>query len=631
MYPRAPENARHPWVVTRGDLLVFALIAVFGIAAAVLRQRTADFLGEDAFYADAAQLLLHHGFYGVNGTSETTQPPGLSAILAVLFALFGYSYTVCVIAMAIFESLGFLAAYELLKRRAPRPVAASICIILLSSPLYFAWATRLVYACFPYFCTTMLALLSGEEYDKAETARSKIAWGVAFTATVVWSLLIATGTIVLLGAIAAVIASTAFTSLRLARTRLLKFLPVLLVGIMVQGLWMHRKPAPLEWALPGYPDSYLNQAKLKNGNYPELGMATWRDIPTRVTTNVLIESDILAQLALRHGVNRTKMAIVIIPVLLIGMGWIYSVWKAGGTNLVDWYFAGYETVYLLWPWTMEPRFLLPVAPLACFYIWQGINAAFFAVKTKPRMAGIVWIPIALPLAISGIRWVYVHRSNEYGAWPDEFLIPLWLISAVCAFWMAYTGRSIFATETISKVEAWLRNPPGTWRVSPLKLFWYAESAIVIGLVIVGLAIERRIARENLSTIDLEHRVESSVAGEVMPSEVEAGIWLRSHTPANSVVMARHWPTVHHYADRKLVWFAPISDPDVLLDGVVKHRVDYVVVIKHAYAYYLPDDDYCFDRLLARHGENFRLVLQRANLRIFRVENNLAPVTSAPPS
>jgi uncharacterized membrane protein (UPF0136 family) len=85
-----------------------------------------------------------------------------------------------------------------------------------------------VYACFPYFFTTMLALVAGREYDKAATVHSRVAWGVVMTATVAASLLIATGTIALLGAMVCVIAATAFKDLRLARTRLLKFLPVLL-------------------------------------------------------------------------------------------------------------------------------------------------------------------------------------------------------------------------------------------------------------------------------------------------------------------------------------------------------------------------------------------------------------------
>jgi len=613
-------------IIVRQDLLWFAVIVLFGACAILMHQRSTDFLGEDVFYAEAAQSLLHHGFYGVNGAPETTQPPGLAGILAGLFAVFGYSYAVSVGAMALFETLGFMLAYELLQRRVPKLVAASICILLLSSPLYFAWATRMVYACFPYFFTTMGALLAGEEYEKADTVRSRVVWGSVFTGAVAASLLIASGTIALLGAMVAVVAATALKDRRLARTRLLKFLPALLVGIAVQGMWMHRKPAPLEWSLPGYPASYVNQLKVKYGNYPELGMAKWSDIPQRVTTNLVIESDIMAQLLLRHGVNRTKTAVVIVPVLLIAIGWAYSVLKTRGTELVDWYFAGYEVIYLLWPWTMEPRFLLPIAPLACFYIWRGIHAIILASKTKPRLVGIIWLPLALFMTFSGAKWIYAHRDMGYGDLPDELLVPVWLISAGCACWMAFKGESIFPRETSPGAEQWLTRPMGGWEVSPLRLVRYAAYLMVVGLILIGTRIEARIARENLSAANIVS-AEVTGTGEVLASEVEAGVWLNSHTPPNSVVMARHWPTVYHYAQRKLIWFAPISDPAVLLEGIVKHRVDYVVVVKHSYPYYLPDDDYCFDRLLAAHAGNFHLVLQTANLRIFRVVQNVDAGTS----
>jgi 4-amino-4-deoxy-L-arabinose transferase-like glycosyltransferase len=616
-----------PPVVKKADLAWFALIIGFGAAAVFLHQRTVDFMGEDAFYADAARSLLHHGFYGVNGLPETTQPPGLAGILAALFALFGYGYAVSIGAVAFFETLGFLAAYELLRRRAPRLVAGTICILLLSSPVYFAWATRLVYACFPYFFTTMLALLSGWEYDKAATKRSRIGWGLVFAAAVAASLLIATGTIALLGAMISVIAATVLKDWRVARTRLLKFLPVLLLGIAVQAVWMHRKPAPLEWSLPGYPASYLNQLKVKNGNNPELGMATWSDIPGRVTTNLLAESDILAQLVLRHGVNQSKVAVVIIPVLFIAFGWGYSVWKAGGAELVEWYFAGYQAIYLLWPWTMDVRFLLPIAPLACFYIWQGIKAAILAVKTKPRLVGIISFPAAVLLTISGGQWIAAHRTTGFGDWPDELLIPMWLVWALCALWMAYSGRSIFSVQAFSGGRKWLGHPLDTRRVRPLRLAQYAGYAFVMSLVVVGVAIEVRVARENLNTTSAENNAENTGTIGILPSDVEAGIWLRAHTPPDSVIMARHWPTVYHYADRRLVWFPPISDPDVLLDGIVKNGVGYVVVVNRSQSYYLPDDDYCFDRLFDRYGADFQLVLQESNFRIFKFERNVTPRTS----
>jgi hypothetical protein len=134
----------------------------------------------------------------------------------------------------------------------------------------------------------------------------------------------------------------------------------------------------------------------------------------------------------------------------------------------------------------------------------------------------------------------------------------------------------------------------------------------------------------LSITDLASAEGTSIS-EIMAPEVEAGRWLRNNTPAESIAMARHWPTVRHYAERKLVWFAPISDPDVLFEGIAKHHIDYVVVINHNPPYYLPGDDYCFDRLLAAHADAFSLVLKGTNLRIFRVVRSMDAELSRPKS
>src|SRR5262249_40402669 len=154
----------------------------------------------------------------------------------------------------------------------------------------------------------------------------------------------------------AVVALTALKQRNLVRIRLLKFLPVFLVGTVVLGVWMLRKPAPLEWSLPGYPRSYLQQIWVKEGRQPELGMAGWSDIPRRVTTNLMAEGDILARLVLRHGLDRTNVAVAIVPFLLMVVGWSYSIIKTRGMELVAWYFAGYQLIYALWPWTTDTRF-----------------------------------------------------------------------------------------------------------------------------------------------------------------------------------------------------------------------------------------------------------------------------------
>ena len=467
----------------------------------------------------------------------------------------------------------------------------------------------------------MLALLSGDEYDKASTTRSRIVWGAILTIAVVASLLIATATIALLGAVAAVVVLTVLKERRLARIRLLKFLPVFLVGTAVLGVWMLRKPAPLEWSLPGYPRSYLQQLKVKSGRHPELGMAKWSDIPARVTTNLMAEGDILARLVLRHGVDRTNVAMVVVPFLLMVIGWTYSIAKTGGMQLVDWYFAGYEFIYALWPWTMDTRFILPIAPIACFYMWQGINGAILASRTKPRVVGIIWFPVAALLTILGTRWIYTNQNSANRYLPAKLLVLVWLISAGIAAWMAYTGKSVFSAEISSRVGRWITQPWSTWGVSPLHLLRYSVYLMVAALVLIGIVSDTRIARENLNAQDFIG-VRETGTYEFLAREVEAGVWLRSNTPSDSVVMARHWPTVYHYAERKLVWFAPISDPRILWEGILRHSVNYVVVVKHEAPYYLPDDDYCFDRLLAIYQDKFRLVLQKTNLRIFKVEDSV---------
>jgi hypothetical protein len=599
------------------DIVVYAVITLLGVSAFLFHFRSSDFLGEDVFYADCARSLLKHGFYGIDAHPETNQPPGMSAMLALLFTVFSDSFSTCLRAMAVFEVLGFIAAFEVLKRHSSRTVAAIVCIVLMSSPIYFQLTTQNVNPCLPVLFTTMAAVLAFRKYEKATTQPILLLWGMTLTVMVVAAVMFASASIALLGAMIAVIVATFFRDQRLARRRALRLLPVLVVGLTVQGLWMHRKPAPLEWPLPGYPAPYLQQLMVKSGNYPELGMASVGDIPVRIESNALKQMDLLAQVFLRHGVNVSKVAIVITPVLLIAAGWAYSMWESSGESFVAWYFAGYQFIYLLWPWGVERRFFLPVAPLACLYAWKGVKAVHTFVTAKPRVVGTLWTPLALVLGISGCHWLYTHRlTNGWGVFPDELLAPGWLISSGWAAWMAYTGRppAIFVPGTQS-AEWWAR-PISVVGASPRRVVEYALGGVLVMLLGIGLTAEAKMARENVAPPDMLLIRDTSI--NPMALDIESALWVRFHTPSDSIIMARHVPLVHHYAERSLVWFAPISNPDVLMQGIGRHKVNYVVVVKHYTPYYLPDDDYCFDKLLAVHPDAFRLVFQDSNIRIFSV-------------
>ena len=607
------ESSSVAWL----DIVVYVVIVVLGISAFLFHFRSSDFLGEDVFYADCARSLLKHGFYGIGGHPETNQPPGLSAMLALLFTFFSDTFSTCLRAMAIFEALGFVAAYEVLKRHSSRTVAAIICIVLMSSPIYFQLTTQTVNPCLPVLFTTMAAVLVFRKYEKATTQPMLLLWGLTLTVVVAAAVMFASASIALLGAMIAVIVATFFHDRRLARGRAIRLLPVVLVGLIVQGLWMHRKPAPLEWPLPGYPAPYLQQLRVKSGNYPELGMASLGDVLIRVESNSLRQMDLLAQVFLRHGINISKDAIVITPVLLILAGWAYSLWESEGENLVAWYFAGYQFIYLLWPWGVERRFFLPVAPLACLYAWKGVKAVHAFVIAKPRAAGILLAPLGLVLGISGCHWLYTHRlTHGWGILPDELIAPAWLITSAWAVWMAYAGRPPAILVPGTGSARWWVTPSLFFGTSPRRVAAYGMGGVLLMLLGIGLSAEAKMARENVAAPDLLLTRDASI--NPMAFDIESALWVRAHTPTDSIVMARHVPLVHHYAERDLVWFAPISNPDVLMEGIVRHKVNYVVVVKHSSPYYLPDDDYCFDRLLAGHPHAFQLVFRDSNVRIFSV-------------
>jgi hypothetical protein len=469
----------------------------------------------------------------------------------------------------------------------------------------------------PFLFTTMAAILIFRKYERVSSAGLRFAWGAILASLVVASLMFASAAIALLGAMVASLIATFLRGKQLGLVRAQKVLPVLLVGVAVQGWWMHRKPAPPEWPLPGYPAPYLEQLRVKNGNHPELGFATLGDVLIRVESNIATHSDLLAQLVLRHGLNETNVAIVIAPVLLIVLGWVYSLWQMDGAAILEWYFAGYELIYLLWPWRVETRFFLPVAPLACMYAWIGIKAAYVVITSRPRITGIIWSPLGLTLAVSGSHWLYTHRvTNASAALRDELLVPMWLCSAIGAACMAYSGHLPTIAMPNLSTSKWLTRALLVFRANTWNTAQYGFRALIIILVGIGVSGELKSAKKNVGTPDAELTTNTDV--NPLASEIQAGLWIESHTPVNAIVMARHLPLVYHYSHRQMTWFAPISDPDVLMEGIERHNVNYVIAIKHKKPYYLPDDDYCFDKLLTKHADAFRLVLQRTDWRVFEV-------------
>jgi hypothetical protein len=203
---------------------------------------------------------------------------------------------------------------------------------------------------------------------------------------------------------------------------------------------------------------------------------------------------------------------------------------------------------------------------------------------------------------------------------DEVSLVAWLLSACLAVWMAWANHEWLTPAAIVR-RGWSERA----RVLPLnagriaKLF---STLAVPGLIAFGLTIQLVSGRSNL---DLNS--ETNHPG----PDVPAGEWARSYTDTQAVVMARLVPTVAHYSERKVIWFPPSSDPHLLMEGIRKYKVNYVIVVRREYNYYLPSDDNSFASLLKAHPDSFRLIAQRPEFRVFQVVSDAAtlPPASSP--
>jgi hypothetical protein len=101
-------------------------------------------------------------------------------------------------------------------------------------------------------------------------------------------------------------------------------------------------------------------------------------------------------------------------------------------------------------------------------------------------------------------------------------------------------------------------------------------------------------------------------------DIVAANWIRLHTDPLDVVAARHVPLVFHYAQRKVIWFAPIVRPQVMMEGLRRFGVRYVIVIDRDFSYYLPPDEVCFDIVEKAYPNAFRMAAQIGQARIYEV-------------
>jgi Dolichyl-phosphate-mannose-protein mannosyltransferase len=594
MSPESGLTARN-----RVDIAVYVALAALGVLQIVLGRRVADFVG-DVTYLELAKSIIGGTGYAYNLKPETMLPPGFPYLLALFTVFLGTSYAVLVRTMAVFTMLALVYSYEVLRSRVSRKVAAAICLLIASSPIIFRFSTTLVFSDLPYFFTSMMLLwgLTRLELASVRHLKRTLWWLLCFVLVVASVLLRSTGT-ALLGGILGWLTISAFTDRSSLKRRLQVFLPLVIVGMFAQMAWMHWAVNHQfsEWPVHGYQENYLSQLRVKNGNDPELGLATWKDVLERPFQNADDRGAELWALIARKPVAPawySPMSAVPIVLVLLGLG--ATLWESGG-GISEWYFLCYEGMYLFWPWNFEERFFLPVAPLACLYLWRGVTVVSRLGKARPaRVAS-----IAIACAAAGIAGTEIWGRHFEHPQP-RLCIAIWALIAVASAFFWIVGR--MRTESFSIAMG--RGNLSTWPAG--------VAVFVACMVAIGVRSQVRLGIENL-----HFRVED----DSFYPDREAAQWIKENTSPSAVVMARKDDIVYHYGRRRVIWFPPSSDANLLISGIRKYNVQYVVVVAGNDNYWSPPASDSFALLSKAYPNAFELVHQSANESVYQVSPDAA--------
>lgn len=592
------------------DIAVVAYIIGMGAFQITHYLHTADYV-YDASYVDLARSLLETGSYQLRHLPQTTLPPGFAMILAVVGLVFGLTPGALLPVVAVSSTLGLIAAYEFLRRIEGRAVAAGACLLLASSPSVFTFVTFFVYPEMTYFLLTIVAFLIAVKVDRAGPESAPFGKIALLSLLVIGAVMVRSVGVALLAGLAAWIFASFLLAPGIARRRVARMLAPLVLGMSAQlgwSVWAQRNQV-LEWNLPGYPESYLSQLLMKDGHYPELGRAHASDFPGRIGQNMVTRAAGFVLLLTRRYVSPFWPSPAIAgALLLVAWGWASSI-RLGG-QLHDWYFLFYEAIFLAWPWTYNDRFLIPVFPLACLYLWRGIKALIHRAVWEPQGMGTLLVVLGLVLSVCSAAFAagWLNFATDAQHVRGDYLQPL----AATVFWLLVAAVGFVMIRVWSSHQVRDRNIERLRRLmetaTPLVLRLAGVTALAF-LVVTGTAQAVVIGRQNMTP---------QLANQSGYPMIEAAEWIRTHEPPNSVVMARDVEFIFHYTRGRVVWFPPISDPRVLMDGIRRYKVNVILVVHHENNYWLPSEVACFQSLLKLRGDAFRLLYRGSDSWVYQV-------------
>jgi hypothetical protein len=602
------------------DLVICALVLCLGALPFVLYEKAPDYLHEDVNYLELAKSLLLDHSYINNFVSERVQPPGLPIILAGVCATLDCNHDTLIRTMPVFFALGLLVSYAVIRRQRGRLVAAGSCLLLASSPALFVFLSSSLWPSYAYFFVSMLVLSLAPKLERQASASRRFLAAALLAFLLVAAVMIQSAGIALIGALLGWTVLSFLRSAPAARSRIKLLAPAILLALLVQTLWWQRGSNAAEWPLPGYPKSYFSQLKVKSGNYPELGYATPKDVVFRVENNLKDHTRyLIGDVLIGRWISPSWGSIGIAgSLILVALG-VGSSLLHDDSQLCALYFVGYEFIYLLWPWSFEtPRFMLPILALACLYLAEGTLAVWRWSQQIPQRIGAVFLPVSVVLAFFEIREAWAGGTAR--GFQDKISAVVWMVCAILCLRLIWKGAlPSFEPPLWARIVFTKSYAVGNLSFSLAHL----SGALVLAcLVARGVAAEIPMGLENLAAGPT--RLDRN-------PEIQAARWIQAHADPDAIVASRLTSLIHHYSGRRIIWFPPITNPDILMLGIRQYHVQYVIVIGRGFNYYLPPDPVCFEVLYKAYPYAFRLADAKGQVKIYEVLSDALTVPGKAPA
>lgn len=578
------------------DIIVLAAILLSIISILTCNSRIESYGSDSSYYIELSNSITQKGKYEFNYIPHTKYPPGTPIILFISSLIFNSnSYTTFIRLIGLFGILGVVSSYFFI-RYYDKKSAAIITIILLSSPYFFSLATRPVLSDLPYFFTSFMVLICFLLIDKNFIYRKS---GIYFILSffLVLSILIRSVSVALFsGLIFWVIFGLCISNER-GKKRLKIFLPFIILCLITLLSWNL-------WSVNNrvynyqnqYMDSYFAQFLLKNPYMPDLGKATITDLLLRTKKNsALIFADI-SRIIIHYGYisNIYYSPLVLLPFLFTIFGLISSLRKEGGDFAV-WYFISYLAIYSIWPFNEGPRFILPIFPLAAFYIYTGVKTATVVYRKEPGKYNkylLSFASLVFVLSFIDICLNYHDRGKQ------GFISCFFWATCICFFLFKHQRNS----DNLLKISN---------KISPISLgrknLWIL---LIVIIVIFGYIQQYSIAYNNINPDPTTFNHYKSV---------EAAKWIKKNLTSNEIIMAGQYAIIHRITKNKTIPFPATENTEEIIDTIKENNVNYLIVLDPSkYPYFLPIETERLDKIIDKNANLISFTHREKGFSIFRI-------------